>query len=368
MHPVNRVGNYLAPSFRNECLLIGAVGGGFAVGGWAGALGAGATYLIGKKICRHCPFPRAVQNIYSTFFGSSMTQTAPLQNGISGKVAPSPTIQKVNDDLYIARRIQDNDLTFILSRLTDDNLAVWWKLQGRCGSSRGSEVTLELWDDHCKKNWTQDQKRFFTQGIEAGAIAFRHTLEMYEASKGKTIRPEIWISYALSGKDIEPAQPIHEGLFPHIEMVLTALTHPDVPVVVHMGIGRTLHNIKSFYNGVLPQHKGLSVPLHSFTAKAILETPQGHNKVWMCTVPAWDMAAILDKALPKDILLKGKENIPIIYKEDGSLNIKNREGQIISILTKEERADGKMNFFHHPEMGQPLTEYTVDYRALANSF
>lgn len=200
-------------------------------------------------------------------------------------------------------------------------------------------------------------------------MAFRHTLEMYADSQKKAIRPEIWISYALSGKDIDPSQPMHEGLFPHVEMVLTALTHPDVPVVVHMGIGRTPHNIKSFYNGVLPQHKGLSVPLHSFTAKAILETPQGHDKVWMCTRPAWDMAAILDKSLPKGITLKeGENNMPIIHKEDGSLIIKNCEGQIVSTLTREECVGEKTEFFHHPEMSQSLTEYTVEYRALANSF
>ena len=368
MYPVNRVGSYLSSSIRKEYVLIGAVGSGFVLGGWAGALGAGATYFLGKKICRGCQFPRTIQNIYSIFLSSSTTRTTSLQSNISGGMAPPSTIQKVNNNLYIARRVQDSDLTFALCRLTDDNLAVWWNLQGRNGSSRGSEVVKELWDDNSKKNWTPDQKKFFTQGIEAGAMAFRHTLELYEASQGKAVRPEIWISYALSGKDVDPSQSMRESLFPHLEMVLTALTHPDVPVVIHMGIGRTPHNTKSFYNGILPQHKGLAVPLHSFTAKAILETSQGHDKVWMHTAPTFDMAAILDRSLPKEILFKGKENTPITYERDGSLNIKNREGQIVSTLTKEDCAGGKTKFFNHPEMHQPLTKYTVGYRELANSF
>lgn len=298
------------------------------------------------------------------FSVSSAMSSAPLGHEKPLQVAAPSIIEKINEDLYMARR--DPDLTFVLSRLTDNNVAIWWRLHGKHGSARGSEVIAELWDESCER-WTENQKRFFLREIEAGAMAFRHTLEMHEASQKKEIRPEIWISYVLSGLQVNPSEPIHEGLFPHLEMAMTALTHPNVPVVLHMGIGRTPHHTKSFYNGLLPQHKGLSHPLHSFTAKAIQSTPQGDDKLWMMTRPTWDMAAILDRSLPKEAIHKGGKK-SVICRKDGSMAIKNREGEVVSFLSKEDCERGKTDFFKHPEMFQPLDEYVVEYRALADSF
>lgn len=76
MYPVSRVGNYVSSSIRNEYILIGAVGGGFAFGGWVGAVGAGATYFLGKTVCRSCQFPRAIQNIQTRLIGPSIEQVA----------------------------------------------------------------------------------------------------------------------------------------------------------------------------------------------------------------------------------------------------------------------------------------------------
>ncbi|HEX4851567.1 MAG TPA: hypothetical protein VFV08_12205, partial [Puia sp.] len=309
MAPISRICQYLTSSIRskyvhkrlnNPVKTGSSPWRGLALRWWTGgAIGTGAAYFLGKKICPTGPFTHAIQNIYSTFFGSSTVKTPSIPNEISRKVVSPSGIEKINNDLYISRRAEDTDLTFVLSRLTDDNLDVWWRLHGRWGTRRGSEVLRKLCDDDQCKGWTDKQMEFFTAGIEAGAMAFRHTLQMYEASQTDAIRPEIWISYALSGKNIDPAKPIHESLFPHVEIAMTALTHPDVPVVVHMGIGRTTYNTKSICNGVLPQHKELSIPLHGFTAKAILETPQGHDKMWLYTSPALTMAKILNKALPK---------------------------------------------------------------------
>ena len=364
MNPISRICHYVTSSIRSK-YIHRTLRGGLALRWWTGgAFGTAAAYFFGKKICLGSPFTHTIQNIYSTLFGSSTTKTKSLQNETSRKVAAPSGIEKINNDLYISRRAEDSDLTFVLSRLTDDNLPVWWRLHGRWGNGRGTEVAHELWDN----SWTKKQWYFFGPCIESGAISFRQTLKIYENTRTNTTRPEIWISYVLSGKDIDPTKPIHESLFPHVEMAVTALTHPDVPVVVHMGIGRTAHNTKSVYNGLLPEHKGLSIPLHGFTAKAILETPEGHDKIWMHTAPVPYMAMFLENALPKESLLIGKKNNSIIYEEDGSLSIKNRAGQIVSTFTKEECASGKTKFIDdHPE-SMDLTKYDVDYRTLASLF
>lgn len=360
MYPVSGFRSQI--SFRKEYVLVGSLVIGFALRGWVGALGSGAAYFIGKKIYQSCHCPHAAQNIYSRLFGPSQEQAASVQKDSSLKVALKPMVQKVNDNLYIARRVQDKDLFFVMVRLTDENLGVWWNLHQRRACVLKEGPLRKLWDD----KWTKDQKRFILS--DAGGMAFRNTLQMYEESQGKPVRPEVWISYVLSGMDIDPSQPMQEEQFPHVEMAMTALTHPDVPFVVHMGIGRTIYNLKKVYDGELPQHKALSIPLHAFTAKAMLSTPQGHSKVWMRTRPTFDMGHILDQNLPEKSFLKESENMPMLYNADGSLTVKDAEGQIISNFTKEDLTSGKLTFYEHPEMDQPLPDYAVQYESLAGIF
>lgn len=358
MLSISGVGHQITSVVRKEYVLIGSLGIGFAAGGWVGALGTGAAYFAGKKIYQNCHCSRAVQNIYSGLFGSSQSQTV-----AAPKVVSQTEIQKINDDLYIAQRAQDRDLTFAMVRLTDENLSVWWDLHQKDDFLSRDEVA-KLWDE----KWNNEQKRFIFKDISGGAMAFRHTLYMYEESRDKPIRPEVWISYVLSGANIDPKQPMRKELFPHVEMALTVLTHPDAPMVLHMGIGRTIYNTKKIYDGALPQHKGLSVTIHAFTAKAILGTSHGRNKVWMATRPTFNMAEILDKNLPVGSFVSGEENQPIFYNADRSLTIKNPEGQILSNFTKEDFINGRMAFYQHPEMFQPLQSYAVQYQTLAGIF
>ncbi len=74
---------------RKKYVFVGSIGIGFAVGGLGGALGVGAAYLAGKKICQTCDCSRAIQNIYSRLFGktqhldellSAVLKTNPVDN------------------------------------------------------------------------------------------------------------------------------------------------------------------------------------------------------------------------------------------------------------------------------------------------
>lgn len=281
-----------------------------------------------------------------------------------------PTIiRKINDNLYVANRAQDRDLSFVMTRLTDENLAVWWNLHKR--GSRLTNLDLcnlleQVWDE----SWSEKQKKFILD-IEAGAMAFRSTLEMYEQSQGKPCRPEVWISYALSGTNIDPTQPMQEKLFEHVEMVVTALTQPGAPFVVHMGIGRTIYNMKKVYDNALPEHKNLSITLHAFTAKAIVSTPQGADKIWLLTHPAASMAAIFRKHLPEGSFRTARSiwdsDMPISYNENGSLCVKNPEGEVVANFTQQDFDSWKMNFLQHPQMGPPMPAYAVSYQFLADS-
>jgi hypothetical protein len=279
------------------------------------------------------------------------TQEFPTPNKLS-------TVQKVNEDLYIGRRAQDNDLHFAMTRLTDKNIDLWW-----------SVVELGAGNQICpegvvfNQKWTTEQKAFFCQ-LQNGGCAFRETLIIYENAKTQPAmtRPEIWISYCLSGTNIDPSKPLNKELLPNVEMVMTATTHPDVPLVVHMGIMRTAHNLAKIYHGLLPQHKNISIPLHTFTAKALRSTPQGNTKLWLTTGLADTMARIFERDLPQGSFMTNSRR-----EMNGALVI-THDAQNIELMSNYKKDDPKLAFYHRGYMDDADGPYTVSYPFLADLF
>lgn len=264
------------------------------------------------------------------------------------------------EEIYIGKRANDRDLSFVMVRLTEDTLNIWWDLHKR-GQYVLRHAIEQFWND----NWTRQQKKLILSDVEGGAMAFRSTLLQYEMSRGTAYQPEVWISYALSG-NVDPTDPMNDTLFPHVEMVLTALTHSDVPIVTHFGIGRTIYNLKKIYDQTLPQHKNLSIPLQAFTAQAIRLTLQGHHKVWMITCPTFNMADIFDRCLLSTQYVKEWKNLPVIRSEE-NVRVISPQGQELARYSTDEFFKGKMAFYHHANMCL-TTPYAVQYQALGDLF
>lgn len=212
-------------------------------------------------------------------------------------------VTQASPDLYYGkRRADDTDLAFGMARLTQATLPFW--LDFVCGQYA---ACAKAWFELCPANLPPEKeeqlRRLFElidltespnkDGIRAGLCAFQESLRIF---RDYNYQPEIWITYALSGAGIDPAQPITQALFPHIEMVVTVMTSPQVPVTAHMGITRTVYHEVAVFKKELPKHERLSIALHGFAAKTMKYIYP--SKVWMVTAPVAKMADILQKVLP----------------------------------------------------------------------
>lgn len=122
MHPVSKTCSFISSSIQNEYPFIGAVGAGLVFGGWIGFFGAGATYILGKRVCHGCQFPRAIQNIQRKIFGHCIKDggaKATLLKAVLETV-PTQNFDKWNQfklDRDFLRRIKPKEWASILDQI-----------------------------------------------------------------------------------------------------------------------------------------------------------------------------------------------------------------------------------------------------------
>ena len=165
---------------------------------------------------------------------------------------------------YSTYHLQHNDVHFHLVKINNENINQWKTL-----NNKGAFKNLR-----CK---------------DSGRGAFTDTLNLFEKSEFLLDdSKELWVGYAASrlntvGKVIDISS---------IEMVVTVTTSVNTPFVTHMGITRLDYLAKL--------HKNLSIQLHSFVAKAMLE--HHADKVFMLTRPISEMGLIIFLELQKNNL------------------------------------------------------------------
>ncbi|MBA4249166.1 MAG: hypothetical protein C0432_00385 [Candidatus Puniceispirillum sp.] len=234
---------------------------------------------------------------------------------INTKIQPAENIQSPiiaegyssfsNKPLYVAQRPHDTDLSFGIVRLTEENYPIWLN-----ACEKQYDECIRIWEEHDNRLRDENKEDEFYEinkntnkflkficisrpcgnSIESGLMAFKQSLKIYNAYKS-----EIWIAYALSG-NIDPTQAVHEGVFHHIEMMMTVLTSPDASFTGHMGITRTVFHEEQSFQSKLVKHKNLAIPLHAFSA-SVMKTIYPEKKC-MRTDPTFDMYDVFIKSLP----------------------------------------------------------------------
>ena len=127
--------------------------------------------------------------------------------------------------------------------------------------------------------------------LKQGTIAFRKTLDLYEAGCGGMY--DVWVAYVtnLAPTTIaERSELVPKNAFEgakdetNIEMAVTVLVHRETPVTSHVGIFRTY----PFWTFDPPSrknrpmgHKGISPLIHAFAAGSALY-PSGGCGLWLC--------------------------------------------------------------------------------------
>jgi len=131
-------------------------------------------------------------------------------------------------------------------------------------------------DQNNHGNWYDWAQNYNLAQPNAGVVGFMPSLACYNNNK-----TEIYVSYAANKELKNPTIPSEP-----IEMVVTMATSENAGFSSHMGIFRV-----PGYSG--PEHKALSMTLHSFTAKATLLDHPGYE--YMITNPVAGMREILLK-------------------------------------------------------------------------
>jgi len=96
---------------------------------------------------------------------------------------------------------------------------------------------------------------------------------------------EFWIVYA----SLVPIDRVGHAFFSLIEMFVSCSTIPKAPMIANMGIQRT----SNYMGRKRRKHGRLSMVLHSFIAKVMLQRYGPKNKLYMITVPVGNMARML---------------------------------------------------------------------------
>jgi hypothetical protein len=161
--------------------------------------------------------------------------------------------------------------------------------------------------------------------LKEGVIAFRETLNIFETFHD-TLNYDIYIVSASDCDEIE---------YNNIEMCVTVLAKKDCPITTHIGIFRTS---KFFMDEDLNNnHHNLSLYLHSFCAKCMLEMYKQNPPVYMVTTPVKIMYEILKKNFPNDFWLGSAKNLKnymtdtIIPLENFKKLLKNLETDVFTV-------------------------------------
>ncbi len=232
----------------------------------------------------------------------------------------------VGSELYAAKiphraDFEDRELYCVMERVNDDNIKSWKQYANVQGHARVVETTLSLVGE--------DGKKLFPKGNPGdGSQHFNEVLK-------KTSRQlnEIWVAYVTTNRKIEHISSgfsvyytpghIDETLHLHhkswtgspdragnsfaknIQMFVTVTSSPEALITSHMGIATSVEAI------ITGRMKGISVDLHSFAAKVMLQ--RNPKRRFMVNAPLPTMEEIMLKALPTGSVFIGTREMLEIY-------------------------------------------------------
>lgn len=205
-------------------------------------------------------------------------------------------LKKLNDYLYIGKK--SDDLYLVMERIDDgvpgaQSRQKFWNTYYNYENKHYARDYLLKWvEGYVPKNegylQYKGSRDSFSRQFHSGLVS------MGESFQYKT-DSQLWVAYATC-VPIAQASDI-DGKGEVIEMVLPVMTSPDAPMTTHMGINRSFGYMLDKLKGQdRTIHRGISMDLHSFAAKCILD--QTPDKQYMISAPVPEMTRIIEKSMP----------------------------------------------------------------------
>jgi len=180
-------------------------------------------------------------------------------------------VRRIRKGMYIEEHIA-GELYFIMDRVD------------------GFPDKIKFWRDFAK----EDEETYEARNqVTAGASALFIIMDEYS-----DLGNAIWMAYA---SPVPPSPDISTPVAKNVELYVSVNTVYDAPMYSNMGIQRS-----SQYIG--PRHGRLSIPLHSFTAKVMIEEYGLEGKEYMITAPVGNMRRLVSLDTTLDAITRWGDN------------------------------------------------------------
>lgn len=216
-----------------------------------------------------------------------------------------PAIQQTEDGLYVAQ-ISSKNLFLVMERIDSSNVELWQKYAEVQSDDRIS-TSASVLDKSLVKH------KGSTSG---GSCHFKKVLQTIDYKEN-----EVWVAYVSRNpkpQKIPSEMSSYSSLVcpdfaKDIEMFVTVTTSPRALLTSHMGITFSFEHAKD-------RTKGVSLDLHSFAAKVMLQ--RNPMRRFMINAPVFAMEKIMVQALPRavyvgthEMLSESKERLSRSYQE-----------------------------------------------------
>jgi hypothetical protein len=262
----------------------------------------------------------------------------------------------IKDTFYVGKLSQKPKLTFVMERLSDENIKDW----------------LHYATEQMNRVWGVAEAPLAYMNLPAtGSGYFKKVLEKTSYKEN-----EVWIAYITTEltpvynpkkfTDYSYTCPLEIALSYScktaalLEMFVTVTSNPTALLTSHMGISKTT---ESAVKG--NEHKGISMDLHSFGAAVMVLRDK--NRRFMITSPVHAMERIIAKNLPRSAVFVGEKNemTDLLSRRNATLqdmiadtNIHNPYQKALASI--QEKAQKKLEWYIQNNSEETLRKFKKD--------
>ena len=227
------------------------------------------------------------------FLGQSLCATATIE-------------EVVKDTFYVGKTSSKPDLTFVMERVSDENIKDWQHYATEQSNNQSFKIAAEY-----DRSFNGDGSGHFKKVLSETSyrdneiwIAYITTQQNPNYTSKKFYNYESECSFITHIKrKVDPSRRIPDYCTQgqNILMFVTITSSPSALITSHMGISKTAEAI---ING--NEHKGISMDIHSFGAQVMLL--RNPNRRFMVNAPVAVMEKIIEKNLPKNAVFIGERS------------------------------------------------------------
>ena len=288
-------------------------------------------------------------HVSKAFCVSQSATSDALETGIPGKLYPQ--IRQFREgNLYVGKSA-NNNLWLVMERITQRNIDDWKTYINAQSSSRvvgRISMMVDASGKPVQKGSTSDGSGHFK--LVLNETDFRNN-ELWVAFVSKSEKRPTGI-FDMGAYGESSFEKIDHPFAKDVLMTVTVASNPQALLTSHMGISASYEGTK------LGRPKGISVDLHSFAAKVMLE--RNPARKYMINAPVLMMEQILANALPPESMFVGTKEMLKAFQDRQDLTLEAYKQQHPEKIEEIQRKTRKRAEAQQRNMENQLTEALED--------